>query len=457
MRASVAAESVGVPSVSLVCEGFERQASATGRGAGFDGLPLGVLRGHVDAQDHDEMISYLRDLTLDQIIAGLTIAPVVSEGTASEPASLDVVATGTIDEINESFTIEGWSDGLPVIPPTQDRVTAFLAASNDNPWRIVGTARPSGRHITVWSVAVNAVMTGCQPRHLPVLLALAEIIADPGYGVEHSGNTTGADALVIVNGPSMAELGFNARQGALREGVHANTSVARWLRLYLRNVCGFTADEHDKATFGNSTRVVLAEDEQTLADIDWQPLSAEFGFERGENVVTMARMNSGLIIGGVFGSTGDAIVPYLADGLVRVSGWDLAHIYALGQGHYRPLLILSPILARTFVRSGWGKDDVKQALFAKARMPAAKFEQLIGEWSNINAGRRTLFELASEGLIPPVFGESDDPRRLVPIVTEASKFLIAVTGDPNRNNAYVMSNDGLHGNWTAKAVDRRPE
>ena len=163
------------------------------------------------------------------------------------------------------------------------------------------------------------------------------------------------------------------------------------------------------------------------------------------------------IIGGVFGSTSDAIVPYLADGLVRVSGWDLAHIYALGQGHYRPLLILSPILARTFARSGWGKDDVKQALFAKARMPAAKFEQLIGEWSNINAGRRTLFELATEGLIPPVFGESDDPRRLVPIVTEASKFLIAVTGDPNRNNAYVMSNDGPHGDWTAKAVDRRPE
>ena len=453
MRASVAAEATGVPSVSLVCEGFERQASATGRGAGFDGLPLGVLRGHVDAQDHDEMIGYLRDSTLDQIITGLTIAPVVSEAPASEPASLDVVATGTIDEINERFTIEGWSDGLPIIPPSQDRVAAYLAALDDDPWRIIGNARPSGREITVWSVAVNAVMTGCQPRHLPVLLALAEIIADPTYGVEHSGNTTGADALVIVNGPSMAELGFNAGQGALREGAHANTSVARWLRLYLRNVCGFTSEEHDKATFGNSTRVVLAEDEQVLSDIGWQSLSAEFGFGRGEDVVTMARMNSGLIIGGVFGSTGDGIVPYLADGLVRVSGWDLCHIYKLGQGHYRPLLILSPIIARTFARSGWSKDDVKQALFAKARMPAVRFEQLIGEWSNIDAERRLLFELAREGVIPPVFGESDDPQRLVPILTEPSKFLIAVAGDPNRNNAYVMSNDGPHGDWTAKPVN----
>ena len=121
MRASVVAEAAGVPSVSLVCEGFERQASATGRGAGFDGLPLGVLRGHVDAQSHDEMIGCLRDSTLDQIIAGLTSAPVVSEGAAAEPAPLDVVATGTIDDINERFSVEGWSDGLPVIPPTQDR------------------------------------------------------------------------------------------------------------------------------------------------------------------------------------------------------------------------------------------------------------------------------------------------------------------------------------------------
>ena len=318
---------------------------------------------------------------------------------------------------------------------------------------MIGRARPSGREITLWSIAVNAVMTGCQPRHLPLLIAVAEIIADPAYGVEHSGNTTGADALLIVNGSSGADLGFNAGPGALREGAHANTSVGRWLRLYLRNVCGFTADEHDKATFGNSTRVVLAEDEQALKDIGWDPLSAEFGFARGDDVVTMARMNSGLIIGGAFGSTAEELVPYLADGLVRVSGWDLAHVYGLGHGHYRPLLILSPILARTFARSGWTKYDLKQALFSQARLPAIKFEQLIGEWSNINAGRRSLFDVASAGLISPVFGESEDPQRLVPIVTEASKFLVAVAGDPSRNNAYVMSHDGPHGDWTARPFE----
>ena len=450
MRASVAAEAAGVPSVSLVCSGFVRQGEATGRGVGFNGLAVGVLHGHVDTQSFDEMIGHLHDSTIDQIITGLTAAPPADIDSVSEPSALEISASGNVSEINEHFISRGWSDGLPIIPPTCEHVEAFLGPLADERGRIIGIARPSGREITLWSIAVNAVMTGCQPRHLPLLIAVAEIIADPAYGVEHSGNTTGADALLIVNGSSSADLGFNAGPGALREGAHANTSVGRWVRLYLRNVCGFTADEHDKATFGNSTRVVLAEDEQTLNDIGWEPLSAEFGFARGDDVVTMVRMNSGLIIGGAFGSTAEALVPYLADGLVRVSGWDLAHVYGLGQGRYRPLLILSPLLARTFAGSGWTKDDLKQALFSQARLPAIKFEQLIGDWTNINAGRRSLFELASAGLVPPAFGESEDPQRLVPIVSEASKFVVAVAGDPSRNSAYVMSNDGPHGDWTAR-------
>jgi hypothetical protein len=96
---------------------------------------------------------------------------------------------------------------------------------------------------------------------------------------------------------------------------------------------------------------------------------------------------------------------------------------------------------------------VRAALFEQARTPAWHFEKLIGEWSNLTTGRRTLYELAHSGEIPMVFGESTDPNRMVPIVSEPSKFLIVVAGDPNRANAYVMSNDGPHGYWTSKRVD----
>jgi hypothetical protein len=230
--------------------------------------------------------------------------------------------------------------------------------------------------------------------------------------------------------------------------------VARWLRLFLRNVCGFTADEHDKATFGNSSRVVLAEDEAALAEIGWEPVCAEFGLPAGTDAVTIARMNSGLIVGSMFGSTPEQIVPYLADGIARVTGWDLTHVYGLGQGQYRPLLILSPVIARIFGRAGWSKSDVQAALFQHARIPAWRFEKLIGEWSNLTAGRRTLVDLAADGSVPNVFAESNDPDRLVPIVTAQDRFVIAVAGDANRANAYVMSNDGPHGYWTSKPIDR---
>jgi len=455
LRASVACEAAGVPTVSLVCDGFERQARATGRGLGFDRLPIAVLKGHVDAQSYDHMVASFVEHTFDQIVSGLT-APIEWDGEAAvEPTALEVVASGTIDEIHRVFVANGWSDGLAIMPPTRERVEAFIGETGHDPWRVLGSIRPSGRDVTVWSIAVNAVMAGCEPAQLPVLLALAEVLLDPHYGVEHSGNTTGADALIVINGPVVDDLGFNHGPGAMRDGAGApNTVVARWLRLFLRNVCGFTADEHDKATFGNSSRVVLAEDEAALAEIGWEPLAATFGHPAGTDAVTVVRMNSGAMIGSVFGSTPEQIVPYLADGLARVTGWDLTHVCGLGQGHYSPLLVLSPVLARVFGRAGWSKADAQQALFEHARIPAWRFEKLIGEWSNLTAGRPTLRDLERAGRVPPVFAESSDPDRLVPIVTSPDKFVIAVAGDPNRTNAYVFSNDGAHGYWTSKGIDR---
>jgi len=440
--------------VSLVCEGFERQARATGRGLGFDRLPIAVMKGHVDAQSYDDMVASFVGYTLEQIVSGLTTSIDWDDEGSAEPAALDVVASGTIDEIHRTFVANGWSDGLAIIPPTRERVEAFIAVTGHDPWRVLGTIRPSGRDVTVWAIAVNAVMAGCEAVQLPVLLALAEVLLDPHYGVEHSGNTTGADALIVINGSVIDDLGFNHGPGAMRDGAGApNTVVARWLRLFLRNVCGFTADEHDKATFGNSSRVVLAEDEGALAEIGWEPFAATFGHPAGTDAVTVARMNSGAMVGSVFGSTPEQIVPYLADGLARVTGWDLTHVCGLGQGHYSPLLVLSPVLARVFGRAGWSKAQVQQALYEHARIPAWRFEKLIGEWTNLTAGRRTLVELVGAGLVPPVFAETGDPDRLVPIVTSPDKLMIAVAGDPNRTNAYVFSNDGAHGDWTSKAID----
>ncbi len=470
--------------MSIVCPGFEGQAVATARGHGLDDPALALTTGHVDAQSTERMLGDFLDDTVGQIVAALTgsgrsgatapapadealapvgagvdgdVAPVgAGVGAVAEPSALDVVAVGTIDEINRRFVERGWSDGSPIIPPTRDRVEAFIGPSGHDPWKRLGVAASSGRDMTIWSIAVNGVMAGCRPEDLPVLIAAAEVLADPRYGMEHSGNTTGADALMIVNGPVVDELGFNHGPGALRDGAPVNTSIGRWLRLYLRNVGGFTADEHDKATFGNTFRVVLAEDEAALADVGWAPLSAEFGFSRGDDVLTMVRLNSGAIIGSVFGADPEQIVPYLADGVAGIGGWDLTHNHGLGHHQFRPLLVLSPILARTFAAAGWSKSEVRRALFEQARIPARRYEKLIGEWSNLSAGRPRLVDLVADGHLPVVFAVDDDPDRPVPVVVDPGHIMIAVAGDPNRTNAFVFSNDGPHGDYTAKAIDRRP-
>ncbi len=460
MRASIAAESAGIPSVSIVCEGFAGQASATARGLGFDGLPLAVTVGHVDAQSVDEMTTNFIATTVDDIVSGLTDDDTVDAATNTEPAALDIAVSGSIDAVNEHFIAMGWSDGNAIIPPTQGRVERFLDGSGHDPWKTLGTSPSSGRDLTIWSIAVNAVMAGCRPELLPILIGLTEILADPAYGSEHSGNTTGADALIVLNGPNAAALGFNAGPGAQREGVHANTSVGRWLRLYLRNVCGFTADEHDKATFGNPARPVLAEDNRSIRsiseDVVWPSLAEQLGHAASDDVVSMARMNSGLLIGSVFGSTPEEITPYLANGLARVAAWDLTHVHGLGTDQFQPLLVVSPLLARTYANAGWGLAEVQARLFDLARIPASMFERFIGEWTNLTAGRQKLIDLAAAGVLPSVFAESADPDRLVPIVTRPEQLLVAVAGDPNRANAYAFSNDGPHGWWTSKRIDHTP-
>ncbi len=456
MRAAIAAESVGIPSVSIVCDGFAGQANATARGLGFDGLPLAVTIGHVDAQSTEVMTANFVGQTVDHVVRGLTSAEPLADVDSVEPAALEVVVRGDIDTVQRSFVERGWSDGNAVVPPTVERVERYLDASGHDPWKSLGVSPSSGRDMTIWSIGVNAVMAGCSPEHLPILIALAEILVDPAYGSEHSGNTTGADALIVLDGPNLGALGFDAGQAAQREGVHANTSVGRWLRLYLRNVCGITVDEHDKATFGNPARPALASDPEVLSELGWPSVGEQLGGDRGRDTASMARMNSGILIGSVFGSTPEEILPYLGNGIARAAGWDLTHVHGLGTDQYQPLLIVSPLIARTFVTAGWSLEDTRRGLFEHARIPASLFERFIGSWSNLTPGRRRLVDLVAEGVLPPVFAETDDPDRLVPVVPRPERILLAVAGDPNRANAYAFSNDGPHGWWTTKTIDHTP-
>ena len=201
-------------------------------------LPVAIVPGHVDVQTVDELRANVLGVTVEGVIQGLTAAPEkASELVEPEPG--EVVFEGTADEINRFYYENGWSDGLPIVPPTAARVDEFLRHTDRDADEELGVLLPDRRSATVRTVAINGVMAGCRPEYMPVLVALIEAMADPRYGVEHSGNTPGAETLIIVNGPIIRRLGFNYQQGALRDGFQANTSIGRFWRLYLRNVAGF--------------------------------------------------------------------------------------------------------------------------------------------------------------------------------------------------------------------------
>ncbi len=450
MRASAACELAGVPTSSLVCEGFIGQAGTTSAGLGLPNLPLAPVPGHVGNQSEEEMKENVLGVTLDAVVANLLESPEAAPA-FDEPSAREIVFEGSFEEVNRHFYECEWTDGLPIVPPTVEKVEEFLALTDRDPDEVLGVILADNRAVTIWSIAVNGVMAGCRPEYMPVLVALAEAMADPEYGVEHSGNTPGAETLITLNGPIIKELGFNYEQGVLRDGFMPNSSVGRFWRLYLRNVAGFLLHKNDKATFGNTWRVVLAENEDVLAEIGWPPTSAEFGFEAGDNTVTIARYTGSDMMASVYGDTPELVLPYIADAVLKQNTWQLIFTVGKSMGSLRPLLVLSPILAQTIAKAGWSKQDVKQYLFDHARLPAWEFERYLGDWTDHVI--RSLESEVNLGKIPRVFLESDDPNRLVPIVFEPDDFMVAVAGDPLRNNASTFAHNGRLGYPVAKQIE----
>lgn len=414
-------------------------------------LPVAMIVGHPGAQSVEEIRRNAREVTARQVIENLLGEPEAIE-LAPEPQARDIVCRGSFEEVNEYFYERHWSDGLPIVPPTLSKIAEFLGFTDRDPDEVLGIALPENRAVTVWATAVNGVMAGCRPEYMPILVALAEAMVDPVYGVEHSGNTPGAETLIILNGPIIKDLKFNYEQGALRDGFMANTTVGRFWRLALRNMAGFLPHGTDKGTFGNTFRVVLAENEDALARIGWPPNSVDMGFAAGDNTVTITRLTGGDVFPSVTGSTPEQMMPYIADGVAKETGWEVVFtVGGLTFGTLRPVLVLSPILAETIARAGWSKDDVKRYLFDHARMPAWRVEAFTEKWADFPIG--SLKQQVNLGRLPQVFAESDDPDRLVPIVLDPDDFMVLVSGDPLRTNAQAFAHNGYLGFPTAKKIE----
>ncbi len=443
MRASIAAEKLSIPTVSFVCEGFALQGEFTAAGSDMPNLPMAIYPGHVNFHSVKELENNIKTMMVEQLVRGLTVQPQETKPQV-EPGQKDIVFQGTFEEVNEFFYSMEWGDGLPVIPPTIEKVNKFLEFTDKPAEEVIGLLLPDRREATVWSIAVNGVMAGCRPEYMPVLVALIEAMAAPQFGVEHLGHTPGTEALITLNGPIIKDLGFNYEQGALRVGFQANTSIGRFWRLYLRNAAGFLPHKADKATFGGTWRVVLAENEDEVAKIGWEPMSVDQGFQAGDNVVTVSSCTSTDSIFAVGAATAEQILDKIATRVVDNQAYLFAIVNFLGPSS-RPQIILSPSIARQIAKGGYSKDKMKQYLYEHAKFPAEKFEKLRPDYVS-------LCEAVKQGKLPGLYCQSADPGRLVPIVWSPADFMITVSGDPDKDNCFLCAQNGFIGYPVSKKI-----
>ena len=246
---------------------------------------------------------------------------------------------------------QGWTDGLPVVPPTTERVGALLEAARLDPKQEIGFVAHRAVSVTAEKVAINAVMAGCRPEYMPVVVAAVEGIVDPRWSYHGPGTSTaGAAVLMIVNGPIARALDINAGDNLFGPGWRANLTIGRSVRLVMRNVCGSVPGTLDRGTLGHPGKLsyVIAENE---ADSPWTPLHVERGFRAEQSTVTVMAAEAPHQFYNQLSSGAEGVLTTLCDDM-RISG------NVMGQPHYA--LVIAGEHMRTIAGDGWDKKRIRQ-------------------------------------------------------------------------------------------------
>jgi hypothetical protein len=336
---------------------------------------------------------------------------------AEVPATVDEHTT--FDEVNEYFYERGWTDGLPIVPPTDERVDAMLAGMS---WRqadhLIGIVPPRMGYATLRQVAVNAVMAGCQPDYLPVVVAALQAVSEPEYGLSHRQTTTHAGApLIIVNGPTVQRLRINCGRGAFGPGWRANATIGRALRLVLVNVGG-AGPGVDASQTGHPGKYTYCIAEYEAAN-PWEPLHVERGFEAEQSVVTVVNTEAPHSMTENVQTDPDEIMRTFASGMATLG---VNNLYSQGT----PVLALGLEHAGYFSAAGWTKQDVQRAVFERARQP----------WGLVkNRGK-------SKGPRFPEFVDRTDDNSMVPIIREPRDLIVIVVGGAGGKSMFLPTAGG---------------
>src|SRR5207247_5741576 len=324
----------------------------------------------------------------------------------------------TNDEFENWFD-KGVTDGLPVVPPTRARVGGMLARTRRHPDELIGEMPPNYGRLTVEKAAIEAVMAGCRPEYLCVVIAAAECACDPAFNLHGmSASTHFAAPLIVVNGPIRSRIGLNSAFGVFGPGYRANATIGRALRLLMINIGGARPGETSMSTFGHPGRYTycIAENEEASP---WPPYHVSRGFAPETSAVTLFAGEAPHGISDHASRTAKSLAGSL--------GWSMAGVW--NSKHFplysHTMVVVGPEHARTFADDGWTRERLARHLHETVRVP---YHTLLpdgdhGEGTNLRHGKTPP---ASDELIPKF--RSPDAIHIVVAGGTAGRFSVAIPG-----------------------------
>lgn len=326
-----------------------------------------------------------------------------------------VDVAGGEGSVMADFYARGWTDGLPVVAPTRERVDAMCAGATRYPMESLGGIAPLGGAATVQKVAINAVMAGCVPEHMPVLEAAVEAIQADDFNLVGMQTTTHPCALLsVVHGPVAGVLDMGWGAGCMGHGNQANATIGRALRLVLQNIGGARPGETDKATQGTPAKYgwCFAENE---IESPWPGLRQSLGFDAAQSCVTVAAAEGPHNINDHGSTSGESVLNTIAQTMSTVGNNNL---YVAGD-HF---VVFGPEHAQTVAGSGFSREDVQGYLYENARVDAARVSE------------QKLEELTSWGSYAD---RLDGWGNRIPLVREPESFRVLVAGGPGKHSCWI--------------------
>ena len=460
-------EKQGVPTVIFTAQAFVGDARQSAKTFGLANLPLAVVPLPFSNQS-PEGIRKMVDDSFDQVVAGLTQSVralegdnTVGVGVSDEPDGGPAGCEATVHEVlqsrderlsydgqdlleacavmNRRFLDYGWGDGFPLVPPTPKAVAEMLKGTRGSPEEIIAVLEPGFGQATVEKIAINGVMAGCLPEHLPVLIAAVKCLAKPEINLRNKAMSTGPHApLMLINGPIVKTININSGTCALGPGASsaANTALGRALRLIMMNIGHTYPGVSDMDTIGSPTKYSLcvAENEDRNP---WESYHVDKGFTADDSTVTIQFVYGLCELYDFANSVPERLVDVYATATKNVAQLSTGN-WILGrrsdprygtQEMEHNFMLICPEHAQVFAKAGWSRKDLQEAMYKNARMP---FRTIM-----LNKESKAL-----DAAHPELRWLYDNPELPIPVVEIADCFEIAVVGGNAGRGTYFYGAGG---------------